>query len=476
MSSERIGWPTYATAGAVAVAVLVAMLVVSGNAHVARRVTEPSTGPSTVPTTPAELTFGVWGTPREVAAYRQIAATYTRKTANADVRVKVYASPAALEKALGSDATAPSIYLLPRPDLSAVMAQKRNRPVQDLLTDRGVSLGDDYSRDAVTAFSADDDLQCMPYTVSPMVIYYNTRLIDFDRMKARGLNVPSMTGSSFTLDEFRTAARVASRVHGGHAAGVAIDPSLRSLAPFVYSGGGQLFDNETTPTSLALGQDGSTNALRQTLEVLRDPRLTLSNAQLAQRTPLQWFERGGLGMIAGYRDLVPTLRKVKGLRFDVLPMPAVGSSKTVGDFTGACLSSAEPRDEQPAAADFLTYLVGDEAMTRLARVGSLQPSDLRVAYSAAFQQPAQQPAHAIVFTNTLRYIQVPPLDVPWSRLEALVDPQLERLMYQPGDIGDLGKRLTAIDQRSQQVLAPPAGPSGGPSGTATASSTASQTP
>ena len=40
------------------------------------------------------------------------------------------------------------------------------------------------------AFSAANDQQCMPYGVSPMVVYYNTDLIDFDRMAQRGLDVP----------------------------------------------------------------------------------------------------------------------------------------------------------------------------------------------------------------------------------------------------------------------------------------------
>ncbi|GAB3855977.1 hypothetical protein GCM10028801_12430 [Nocardioides maradonensis] len=449
MSAERVGRPTYVTAGCLVVAVVIASIVVAATSSGRHPRTRPPAPTVTTPVASGELTFGVFGTAAELAAYRSIVATYN-STATVPVRLRTYADAAALESAVTTDTDAPNVYLLPRAGLAQVMATQRNRPLQDLLSDRGISLGDDYSRDAVTAFSADDDLQCMPYTISPMVIYYNTDLIDLDLMRRHGMNVPPVDRSSFSLDEFRVLARYAARDGD---AGLAIDPTLRGLAPFIYSGGGQVFDNTTTPTSLALGQGSSVNALRSTLEILRDARLTLTSTQLDAHSAVEWFERGRVGMIAGFRGLVPQLRRTKGLHFDVLPMPAVGSNRTVGDFTGVCLLTGHP-DQLSAAADFLAYAVGDRAMTRLARVGSVQPADLRVAYADAFQQPNQQPAHASVFTETLRNIVAPPLGVPWVELETLVDPDLKALMYQPGDLGDLGQRLDAIDLASAKLLGP----------------------
>ncbi|GAB4012557.1 ABC transporter substrate-binding protein [Nocardioides ultimimeridianus] len=450
MSSERVGRPTYVAAGCLALAVVVASIVVAATSSGRHAGRTPAPSPTTAVVS-GDLTFGVWGTAAELAAYRSIVATYNASGPTEPVRLQTYADAAALEAAVAGD-DAPNVYLLPRSGLGEVMADHRNRPLQDLLSDRGVSLGDDYSRDAITAFSADDDLQCMPYTVSPMVIYYNTDLIDLDAMRRRGMNVPPVDRSTLTLEEFRGLARYAAR---DGAAGLAIEPTLRGLAPFIYSGGGQLFDNTTTPTSLALGDGGSVSALRSTLEILRDARLTLTSSQLAAHSAVQWFERGRVGMVAGFRSLVPELRRTSGLHFDVLPMPAVGANRTVGDFTGVCLLAGH-RHQPARSADFLAYLVGDRAMTRLAAADSVQPSNLHVAYADSFQQPGQQPAHASVFTETLRNIVAPPLGVPWDRLEALVDPDLTALMYQPGDLGDLGQRLDAIDVESAQILAPAA--------------------
>ena len=74
-----------------------------------------------------------------------------------------------------------------------------------------MAFGDEFPREALSAFTTDDNLQCMPYTSSPMVIYYNTDLINFERMENRGLPVPPEDREYWTLDMFRAAASFASR-------------------------------------------------------------------------------------------------------------------------------------------------------------------------------------------------------------------------------------------------------------------------
>ena len=115
-----------------------------------------------------------------------------------------------------------------------------------LLDERGVDFGDRYSRDAVDAFAIDDDLQCMAYSVSPMVVYYNTELVDFDKMERRGLDVPSVRrGAGATAGRWpssRPPPEFATRRGDPH--GVWIDPTLQGLAPFIYSGDGQVFDDD----------------------------------------------------------------------------------------------------------------------------------------------------------------------------------------------------------------------------------------
>ena len=111
----------------------------------------------------------------------------------------------------------PDVFLASGRDLAWLEEQQVLQPVDSMLIERGVDFGDLYSRDAVLAFSAESRLQCMPVGISPMVIYYNTELVDFDQMEARGLPVPEDERLTWSFEEFTAAAEFASRPSPQHA-------------------------------------------------------------------------------------------------------------------------------------------------------------------------------------------------------------------------------------------------------------------
>lgn len=431
----------------VALVVLVGMIALASGTE--QKPSPHADKPTARPMT--ELQLAVWGTAPEIAAYQTVVDDYNASSKDTNVSVVSWPDADAMLDAIRSGGAKPDLYLLPRGDLAQIAAEKRNVPLLDLVNEREIPIGDDWARDAVSAFSFDDDLQCMPYAASPMVIYYNTELVDFTAMDAEGLPVPNDDHSGWNFAEFRAAAEFASRPRR-NTRGIYIEPTLRGLAPFVYSGGGTLFDDDTNPTSLALGEDGSTDALRRTLELLRDPRLTLSAKQLARRPAVDWFKRGKLAMIAGFRGMTPELRNVEGLSFDVLPMPSLGSAQTVADLNGICIAPARP-ERNEAAANVLSYLVSDEALARVAETGYVQPAKLTVAFSDDFLQPGMAPEHSSVFNAVMRTIVLPPLMTQGRELRELVDPDIETLLTTP-DIADLQESLKAIDEKSRSLLDP----------------------
>ena len=392
------------------------------------------------PDEPVRLTFGVWGSQEEIAAYTDVVDQYNALTDESKVELLTWPTAAALRSAVTEGERMPDVILASRDDLAWLLEEELNQPVDDLLDERGVEFGDGYSRDGLEAFSADARLQCMPYGISPMVVFYNTELVDFEKMAARELPAPELPAPDadesprWSFEQFAAAADFAERPRRG-THGVHVEPSLQGLAPFVYSGGGSLFGDEAT--SLSLSSDGSRSALETTLELLRDPQVTLTEDDLAEASALKWFERGKLGMITGHRSLVPRLREVSGLAFDVMPMPVIGSSATVGDLTGLCLSrQARSRTE---AADFLVHATSTDSVARVARTGYLAPANLQVAVSDDFLQPGRMPAHAGVFNASVRAVQVMPLIEDWPALEEAV-------------------RTERIDELSRQVLDPEAEP------------------
>lgn len=402
---------------------------------------------------PRTLTFGAFGHAEELRAFQQVVDSFNASSQTREVELVTWTDhEEALQAVLDGDA--PDVFLSSRRDLLAVAESESTRPVSLLLDERGVDFGDRYSRDALEAFSYDDDLQCMPYSVSPMVIYYNDDLVDFAKMERRGLDVPAAATTGelsdrWTLAEFAAAAQFATR--RGAVDGVWIEPTLRGLAPFIYSGGGAVFDDDTDPTSLSFADDSTRSALEQTLTILRDPTLTPSADELRNATPLQLFKRGKLAMIAGFRDLVPELRASETLSFDTISMPVLESPATVGDIDGLCISADS--EQVNDAADFLAYVVSDAAVEVVARTGYIVPANTEVAGSEAFLWPGREPAHASVFNSAIRGMVIPPLIPEGPELEAAVASMLDDLVTSPGVL-DLDVATEEIDNASRLVLDP----------------------
>jgi multiple sugar transport system substrate-binding protein len=397
------------------------------------------------------LTYGVWGPPEEVRAYQDMVDDYNAGTEAVDIEIRSWPNASAMMAEIAAGGSVPDLFMITRSSLAAIREAELNAPLLELLDERGVDYGDGYYRDAIEAFSGDDELQCMPYGVSPMVVYYNTELVDFERMRARELPAPEEDDNNegWTFEAFRAAAEFASRPRK-HARGVYVEPSLRGLSPFIYAGGGQVYDDDTEPTGLAFSEGGTRDALTESLELIRDPQLTLSDRQLANRSGLEWFKRGKLGMLPGYRELTPELRAVPNLEFDVMPMPSMDRAATIGDFTGLCISSESASVGQ--AADFLVYAIGEEAFGRVTRAGYLAPANLDVATSEAFLQREQQPAHAGVFNASVSDMVLQPLIGDYPALERAVEDSLRQLLRAP--VLDLDALTTQIDEDARAVLDP----------------------
>jgi multiple sugar transport system substrate-binding protein len=411
---------------------------------------------STRPSPRTAITFGVYGEKPVRAAFEGVVDTYNANSEDSTIRLRTWASHDEMVKDLketpeGTTPQMPDVFMASRSDLAWLQAKGLTQPVDEMLDERGVDFGDVYSRDALEAFSSDNRLQCMPYGVSPQVVFYNQALVDLDRMAARGLDVPPEDHRRFSWDQFVAAAKFAARPARG-TKGVSIDPTLTGIAPFVYSGGGNLFNDDQDPTSTAFAGDGTQGALETALQVLRDPKLTLTQDQLAKRSALEWFEQGKVGMIVGSRELVPQLRKVPGLSFDVLPIPSIEGQATIGDITALCI--AKDAESPATAADFMVYASGTDAVSQVARVGYLQPANQEVAFSDDFLQPGQMPATGTVFNESVTRMVIPPLLDVWDELEEAVEPYLQQMFYTEPTI-DLPLIGSEIDSVSQPILSPP---------------------
>lgn len=425
-----------------------------------------STPPTpTVTTTagPIQVTLAVYGPPAVISAYTTIAANFSAKNPGVAINVRPYATHdeamTDLARTRGTK-QAPDIYLAGADDLPELIRTKANQRVDQMLQARNIDFGDGYERQAIEAFSADTALQCMPVGVSPLVVYYNPALVHLAQLRPPGQKVPN-PDDGWRFEDFAAAAQQASV---GGVKGVYVAPDVQQVAPFLFSGGGKLVDDETKPTTTTFSDGADTGAMNTLLAVVRNPALTFSSAQLAKRDAITRFKAGKLAMILGFRDLTPELRNQAGLRFAVMPIPRIGRSSTVLDISGLCVKPNLPH--RTSTANFLAYLVGTQASQILAASGYVVPANANVLYSEAFTQPTLDPAGSTVFSSQIRYATRLPTGPTWDAAEQIVDGQLFRL-FNDAVIDPLDDRLTEIDQAAKDAL-------GGT--TPSASPSASETP
>lgn len=408
--------------------------------------TEPAPSrSSSTPPEPVTLTLGVYGPKAMLKAYDELAQAFTAEHPEVTVEVERHDDAEDVAASVeGGDA--PDVFLMDHDHLAHLVADRRLQPVDGLLEARRVDFGDGYQRGGLTAFAADAALQCMPQDVSPVVVYYNEDLVDLNRLGGQDEEPPNPL-DGWTWEMFTAAAHHAAR---GRASGVYIEPTLSSLAPFIWSAGGEIVDDPQEPTRLTLSDGDSKEALEQLLALVRDPQVTPTSKELAKQDAVTRFTHGKLGMILGTRALTPRLRAAEDLQFDVMPLPSLGRLRTVADMTGYCISADTPDVE--AAADLVAFAAGEEGATITTRTGYVVPSNLEVANSPAFTQASQQPESAFLFNEGVRRAQVMPFAPAWPQLDEQLEGPLTRMFYAP--VIDLEELLEEMDTLSERTLAP----------------------
>jgi multiple sugar transport system substrate-binding protein len=428
----------------------VALLLISPLAFGACGKSDPKSEETAGPKPPVVIRVSVFGSSEVTTAYTELAASYTAEHPETTVQILPSPTEQAASRANAERREAgrgPDVFLMNVNQLPELMAAKAIQPVDRPLEERDVDFGDSYQRDALEAFSRETALQCMPVEVSPMVAFYNRALINLDRPLPPEI-APINPAKGWNIDQFRAALKA---MLAPRSKALGMDASLETLAPFIWSGGGQLADDLKDPRALTLSDPTTVASLEGVLTIARDPALSLSQAQLQRRSALQRFKNGRLGVIFGYRDLVPELRETANLDFDVMPMPKVGKSATVLRMNGLCLSADTQNADR--AADFLAYAVSDDSAARLAQTGFVVPSNTKVLVSNDFLQPALRPVNARTFSNVLKGGKLMPNTETWYSAEQTINPLLLALFTDPV-IDPLQERLKVIDDTADVILNP----------------------
>lgn len=417
-----------------------------------------TTGPSASPvvTEPRELVVSVYGDPARMRTYDRIADAFT--AANPEVEISLVEQPDAAAAAAGAVnalelGAGPDVFLTDQRYLADLVETGGLEPVDMLLESRGLQFGDDFQRVALTSMSAEDRLQCMPAEMSPVVVYYNKRLVPRRQLAATDVVVPNLRNPTWSWEAFEATARaVAGLDRLGPVKGVYLPPEVGTLAALVRSGGGAFVDSVFDPTEVVLSSDEALETIQEITTLTRDPAVALTREDLRRRDALDWFTKGELGLYVGTRDDLPALREAKGLSFDVAPLPSFGRAHSVADVNGYCINAGTEHLED--AADFVAFAVGKEAAALAAGSDVMVPARLDTIAEEVFRQPGEQPRNSQFFSNSLRRAEPMPYDTSWPEVEEAAEQVFRRLFYgfEVDVETDLEGRLAQLEETSRTLL------------------------
>ncbi|OLF19212.1 ABC transporter substrate-binding protein [Actinophytocola xanthii] len=360
----------------------------------------------------APITVQVGADPEEAAVYRSLVSAY-REAGGGEVELVTVARDDHLTRlsTAFTSGDAPDVFLVNYRQYAPFVQRGAVEPIGPLLEDAGVDTAN-YYEEPLRAFTYDGALQCMPQNISSLVVYWNRDLF----ARAR---VPAPT-ADWSWAEFVATAQA---LTGDGVKGVGIDPSIVRMAPFVWSNGGTIVDDETEPTRTTLHEPDARAALQAVVDLV-GTGATPDREQLAAQGLPEQFMTGKVAMFLSSRVEVPALREQRGLDFDVAALPVMGEPASVLHSDAYCLASGS--DNAAAAARFVAYAVGTQGQTLTALAGRTVPSLRSVATSPAFLSPSRAPASSQVFLDAIPHLRHTPVTPAWPEVEDVIGAQLER--------------------------------------------------
>jgi multiple sugar transport system substrate-binding protein len=374
-----------------------------------------------------DISFLVFGEPEELKAYRGVIAAFRDVEPGVRVRLIEASDRDDLLARLSTSfagGTPPDLFLLNYRFYGQFAARGVLEPIQDRLDDSEVFEEDDFYEQALEAFRRDGELICLPQNISSLVVYYNRNLFrqakvaepkagwTWNDMVAKAIKLTKDADGDGNID-----------VHG-----LGVEPSIIRLAPFVWSNGAELVDDDEEPTRFTLETPEAQEAMQAFFD-LRDKHLVIPSDQEREAEDEDTrFLNGRLAMVLSSRRSTPAFRTITKFDWDIAALPKHKEPAGILHSDAYCMTEAS--DEKDAAWRFTEFALGPEGQRITAQSGRTVPSLKEVAESEAFLDPAAKPANSRVFLDTIDVIQRVPNVSTWPEIEDAAEPIIETGLYQ----------------------------------------------
>ncbi len=385
---------------------------------------EPGAGDGSAAEGDRRVSFQFFGDAEEAEVYREVAAAFKRRTGITVDLVAIPDRDSHLAKLTTSFAARrpPDVFLLNYRNFGSYEARGVLDPVGPRLERSEALKAGDYFRSPLEAFTKGGELKCLPQNASSLVVYFNREIFE----KA-GLEDPA---PDWTYDDFmRTARELRDALRGSDpentTQAVGLDPGIIRLAPFIWSAGGELTDDDSDPKGYTFDTPQARKGIGRFLDVYRED-LTPTEAAIEAQGLDERFIAGQLGMFFSSRREVPAFRTIEGFDWDVAPFPRAEVDVSVLHSDAFCLARGEGAAE---AWRFAEFAGGPEGQRLLARGGRIVPSLRSVAESPDFLDPAAKPRSSRVFLDAIPELRRLPNNREWPRIEDAASLAFKRAYY-----------------------------------------------
>lgn len=394
-----------------------------------------------------DIRFLVFGEPEELRAYRTIVREFRRREPAIDVTLVTTSDRDDLLARLATSfagGSPPDVFLLNYRFYGQFAARGVLEPLGERLADSDAFAVEDFYRQPLDAFRWQGELTCLPQNVSSLVVYYNRDLF-------RRYGVPEPKAGWTWDDMVGRALRLTRDLNGDgdiDQHGLGIEPSLIRVAPFVWSNGGDIVDDEQRPTRLTLDTPAAIEAMRKLFELRQLHFVVPSEEEVEAEDDETRFQSGRLAMVLSSRRSTPVFRTITKFTWDVAPLPVHVQPAGILHSDAYCMAKTSKSPE--AAWKFIEFALGPEGQRIAARTGRTVPSLRDVAESPAFLDPTKPPRNSRVFLDAIPVIRRVPSISTWPEIEDRAEQILETGLYQGVPAEEVARRL---DEATRPIFA-----------------------
>ncbi len=383
----------------------------------------------------------VAGDPEELLAYRAVAEAYAAGGGGPVELLEIEDRDKLISRLSTAIAAGnpPDLFLLNYRYYGQFWEAGALASMQGRLASSDVLDADAFFPSTMEAFRDDGEQACLPQNAASLVLYYNAGLF-----ADAGIDTPP---DDWTWDDMVAAARTLTTDVDGDGTvdvyGLGVEPEVIRVAPFIWSGGGEVVNDDDDPRWLAMDSVKAAVALQAFLD-LRQTHGVVPTDEEAESEDLETrFLRGGLAMLMESRKVVPTFRTIESFDWDVAALPRFGAEPvSILHSDAYCMPVAAAHPE--GAWRFLEFALGPEGQAITARAGRTVPSLISVASSEAFLTPGAEPSNSQVFLDQLASVRSVPNIARWPEIEDAVNALLEEAFYEPAIAPETPELIAAM--------------------------------